>query len=131
MGDSHAILALIFDFDDTLVPDSTTQLLLQHGIDPQQFWGRDAKNLVQSGYDPALAYLKLLLDNIGPGKPLGDLTNEGLGKFGAQLDRKYFPGIPRLSRVPLKYSERLHGCLTLPSSSGLVAAPCARPRWSP
>jgi hypothetical protein len=71
-------LALIFDFDDTLVPDSTTLLLEHYKIDPKRFWLQDAKRLVESGYDPAHAYLKLLLDNIGHGRRLGNLTNRGL-----------------------------------------------------
>jgi hypothetical protein len=32
------IVALIFDFDDTLAPDSTTKLLREHGIDTNKFW---------------------------------------------------------------------------------------------
>jgi phosphoserine phosphatase len=31
-------LAVVFDFDDTLVPDSTTMLLKQHGVDSVTFW---------------------------------------------------------------------------------------------
>ena len=32
MSLSHDTLAVIFDFDDTLVPDSTTALLEAHGL---------------------------------------------------------------------------------------------------
>lgn len=88
------ILALVFDFDDTLVPDSTTKLLKKYGIDTDHFWGVQAKELIQQGYDQALAYLKLILDNIGDGKPLGQLTNEELTKFGATLDTEFHAGLP-------------------------------------
>jgi phosphoserine phosphatase len=94
MNGLASTLALVFDFDDTLSPDSTTALLEKHNVDPQQFWQRDTKALIAKGYDPALAYLRLLLDKTGPGKPLGSLTNEGLRTFGAALP--LYPGLPGL-----------------------------------
>lgn len=96
MNGTLATLAVVFDFDDTLVPDSTTKLLREHGIDSRKFWKQDVKRLVQSGYDPALGYLKLLLDNIGPRKPLGQLTTKELRRFGARLDEDFYPGLPNL-----------------------------------
>lgn len=88
------VIALVFDFDDTLVPDSTTKLLRHYGIDTEEFWGTSAKQLIHQGYDPPAAYLKLLLDNVGPGKPLGELTNEGLRQFGTTLDGDFHEGLP-------------------------------------
>jgi hypothetical protein len=32
------VIALIFDFDDTLAPDSTSGFLESVGVDTQQFW---------------------------------------------------------------------------------------------
>ena len=32
------VIALIFDFDDTLAPDSTSGFLDSLGVDTQQFW---------------------------------------------------------------------------------------------
>ena len=87
------IVALIFDFDDTLVPDSTTKLLRTSGIDTNQFW-QEARRLVELGYDQPSAYLKLILDNVGDGKPLGNLTNSALRAFGASLDGDFYPGLP-------------------------------------
>jgi phosphoserine phosphatase len=87
-------IGVIFDFDDTLIPDSTTQLLTAHNIDAASFWD-EAKKLVLDGYDPAQAFLKLLLDNIGPNKRLGELTNAKLFEFGKGLNN-FFPGIPEL-----------------------------------
>lgn len=96
MSSPHATIAVVFDFDDTLLPDSTTSLLEAHGIDPKIFWGVKTKELVLSGYDPTLAYLKLILDNVGKGKPFGSLTNKNLRKFGATLEKKFFPGVSTL-----------------------------------
>lgn len=91
-----SVLAVIFDFDDTLLPDSTSALLRAYGLKPEQFWQERTKALVDSGYDPPLAYLNLLLREIGPGKPLGELTNQDLKDFGAGLDDTWFPGLPQL-----------------------------------
>src|SRR5260370_32572701 len=103
-----SIISVIFDFDDTLIPDSTTQLLVAKGIDPKRFWD-DAKKLVLEGYDPAQGFLKLLIDNIGPDKPLGELTNQKLSEFGATLNN-FFPGIPEIfddlrKEVSTKYRD--------------------------
>src|SRR5437660_12693857 len=86
------IIALVFDFDDTLMPDSTSKLLRAHGIKPEDFWPK-SDELIREGYDQPTAYLKLLLDNVGDGKPFGRLTNEDLAKFGAGLDADFFPGL--------------------------------------
>lgn len=90
------IISVIFDFDDTLAPDSTTHLLEEYGLDPNQFWNVDFQERVQSGYDPTVAYLTLVLDNIGPDKELGDLTRDDLQECGANLEEHFYPGIPEL-----------------------------------
>lgn len=88
------IIAVVFDFDDTLTNDSTTALLEAHHIDAIDFWSVKQAKLVQSGWDPTPAYLKLLLDNVGKGKPLGKLSNAKLRQFGSKL--KIYPGLPGL-----------------------------------
>jgi len=95
---SLSTVAVIFDFDDTLVPDSTTLLLEDHGIASRDFWLRDVKQHVQRGYDPAHAYLKVFLDNVGKNQPLGQLTNKDLGRFGQRIERKFHPGLAELLR---------------------------------
>ena len=89
-------IALVFDFDDTLVPDSTTLLLKKVGIDPEVFWGKQLKRLIEDGYDPTLGFLKLFLDLVGIGLPLGSITNADLRSFGATLDQCFQPGLPGL-----------------------------------
>jgi phosphoserine phosphatase len=51
------VIALIFDFDDTLTPDSTNKLLHKYGIDTKEFWEVSVKKLVDDEWDPTLAYL--------------------------------------------------------------------------
>ncbi len=91
------VIALVFDFDDTLLPDSTTLLLESRGIDSEKFWKVDAKALLDQGYDPTIAYLNLILENIGPGRPLGNLTAGDLREFGSTLEQKLFPGVRDLA----------------------------------
>lgn len=91
-----AVVAAIFDFDDTLLPDSTSALLRRHGIDDREFWSIRTKALVDRGYDPPLAYLNLLLEQVGHDRPLGMLTNQRLSELGAELDSTWFPGLPDL-----------------------------------
>lgn len=89
------VIAVIFDFDDTLTDETTTKLLETHGIDPVEFWQRQNRELVeQEGWDPILAYLKLLLDHVGEGRPLGRLTNKKLKEFGSQLS--FYSGVKGL-----------------------------------
>ena len=96
MSAPQNIIALVFDFDDTLTDESTSALLQSAGIDTAKFWQKKAKTLLEEGWAPTPAYLKLLLDNVGPHKPLGKLTNQKLREFGAGL--KFYPGIPGLFR---------------------------------
>ena len=91
-----AVIAVIFDFDDTLLPDSTSALLTEFGIDPTDFWSGRARQLVEQGFDPPLAYLNLLLDEVRPDGRLEGLTNDWLGEFGASLDETWFEGLPGL-----------------------------------
>jgi beta-phosphoglucomutase-like phosphatase (HAD superfamily) len=65
---SQNIVAVIFDFDDTLTDDATTKLLESKGIDTDRFWREETTALTKDGWDPALAYLQLLLNYAGEGK---------------------------------------------------------------
>ncbi len=90
------IIALVFDLDDTLLPDSTTQLLASRGIDTDHFWKVEAKALSEQGYDPTVSYLNLILEKVGSDKPLGNLTIQDLREFGKTLDDKFFPNLDTL-----------------------------------
>jgi phosphoserine phosphatase len=94
MTSSH--LAVVFDFDDTLVADSTTAFLAHKGIDVTTFWNAQAKQLVAAGYDQPLHYLQLMLDMVHEGSPLEGVTPEELRTFGASLDDSFFPGLPEM-----------------------------------
>lgn len=88
---SH-VIALVFDFDDTLTDDSTTQLLRKHGVDADEFWGQKVAARVLAGWDPTLAFLDELFALTKPGQPLAGLSNAKLREFGATI--MFYPGIP-------------------------------------
>src|SRR6187455_75376 len=94
MSAPQNVIALIFDFDDTLTDDSTTRLLEANGIDTRDFWGRRVAERVQDGWDNALAYLNAILEEALPGRPLENLTNKRLGELGATLP--FYQGLPEL-----------------------------------
>lgn len=126
-----SVIAVIFDFDDTLAPDSTSQLLDAHGIDAIEMWATTAPRLVAAGYDPPLAYLNCLLDWVGPDRPLGPLTNTDLAAFGAHLDPTFFPGLPALFDDLRDRAARARD-VTMSSSSSPAASTKSSPAaaWS-
>lgn len=54
-------VAIIFDFDDTLTPDSTSGLLAELGVDVELFW-KEVSILLKENWDPVPAYLFKLLE---------------------------------------------------------------------
>lgn len=89
-------IGVVFDFDDTLAPDSTTHLLQEYDIDADEFWNDQFRRRVQTGYDPTVAYLTLLLDYVGEDKPLGELTPEKLEQCAESLEKELYDGVPEI-----------------------------------
>lgn len=95
MNAPQNIVAVVFDFDDTLTDESTTKLLDRYGIDAKEFWRvQNEQMIAEEGWDPVPAYLKMILDNVGQDKPFGNLSNKDLRDFGATLP--FYPGVTRL-----------------------------------
>lgn len=74
-------IAVIFDFDDTLAPDSTSSFLDSLGIDVKSFWSDEVQPLIESGWDPVPAYLYGMLKKSGP----ADITREKLTRWGNKI----------------------------------------------
>ncbi len=55
-------LAIIFDFDETLVEESTSALIERLGIDVDKFWGQEVKELLDDDWDPIPAYMFKLIE---------------------------------------------------------------------
>jgi hypothetical protein len=82
-------IALIFDFDDTLTDDSTAAFIESVGNDPQEFYNEVSKR-VATGWDPPLAYLNLLCDEVAKGS-FPKLTKSHFETFGKGL--KLYTGV--------------------------------------
>lgn len=91
MSAKNRKIAVIFDFDETLVDDSVTQLLRKHGIGPDDFWDQKRPSLIQNGWDPTEAYLMLLVKEMKDRGKLDELTPDKLREFGATL--QLFEGV--------------------------------------
>ena len=75
------IIAVIFDFDDTLAPDSTSSFLERQGLDVKAFW-KSVEPLLKSGWDPVPAYLFRMVEasNKNPGKRFTKTAFEAHGR---------------------------------------------------
>lgn len=89
-------IAVVFDFDDTLAPDSTTELLAEYDVNIRSFWQDEFPERIHKGYDPTVAYLSALLSHISESEQLGELTPSDLSPIADSLDKQRKPGIPEL-----------------------------------
>ena len=83
------VIAIIFDFDGTLAPDSITYLLKESNIDADAFWKHITK-MVERGWDPPIASMTRILELVGDGSV--DLTTSRMRELGWKL--KPFYGLP-------------------------------------
>jgi hypothetical protein len=90
----HETIAILFDFDDTLGPDSTSGFLEHHGVDVPTFW-RDVQPLLDEGWDPVPAYLHRMLE-LGRSGVIPPIDRAALENWGHQLP--LHRGVPELFR---------------------------------
>ena len=99
MADS--VIAIVFDFDETLGPDTISLFLKSQGINLSKFWS-EIDEMVKDGWDPPLAYMTRMLDLSKDGKL--DLSRKNLAKIGKQV--KLFPGLPNAIRELKEFVTR-------------------------
>jgi hypothetical protein len=88
------VIALIFDFDDTLAPDSTSGFLGSMGVDTASFWKEQVDPLLfQHDWDPVPAYLYRMIELSRSGRH-GPITRQRLNEWGARLPMH--SGVPSL-----------------------------------
>lgn len=79
------VIALVFDFDDTLAPDSTSGFLQDLGVDAALFWrDRVGPLLDHEDWDPVPAYLYRMLQ-LSQSREHGPITRERLQDWGRRL----------------------------------------------
>lgn len=88
MGES--VIAVIFDFDETLGPDTISFFLKEQKVNPSDFW-KEINSLVNDGWDPPLAYMYRMLELSNAGRL--DITKDSMVKAGKKLE--LFPGLPK------------------------------------
>jgi phosphoglycolate phosphatase-like HAD superfamily hydrolase len=87
-------LAVVFDFDDTLAHDSTTDFLATLEVDLATFWGVENQKLIEAGWDPVPAYLYQMVQLSQKGGPETLITQKKLRDFGPKV--RFYPGVPEL-----------------------------------
>jgi phosphoglycolate phosphatase-like HAD superfamily hydrolase len=87
---NESVIGIIFDFDETLGPDTISFFLSSQNISPTSFW-KEVAALVKDSWDPPLAYMHVLLEYSREGKL--DLSQKTLQKAGRELP--LFPGLPK------------------------------------
>src|SRR6266851_3028743 len=92
---SQNIIAMAFDFDDTLTNEAVSHFLRSKGVDTVKFWDT-VKERVGRGWDVSLAYVSLFTDMLKPGNQLAGVTREHLSQFGQQL--AFYPGVTNMFR---------------------------------
>lgn len=83
-------VAIIFDFDDTLAPDSTSGFLQRCGLDVPRFWKSEVQPLLLDDWDPIPAYLCKIIEKSRIGE-IGPVTRGSLADWGRSL--KLYPGV--------------------------------------
>jgi len=78
------VIALIFDFDDTLAPDSTSGFLESMGVDTQEFWTKRVDPLLHQDWDPVPAYLHEMIA-LSRERTDAPITQQKLQQWGASL----------------------------------------------
>lgn len=96
----HRRIAVIFDFDDTLAPDSFRSLLERYGIDKDRFDREQVEPLVADGWDTILARMYCLI-RLSQQHPDDPITRERLREVGRDI--KFFAGVPAMF-------ERVRSC---------------------
>jgi phosphoserine phosphatase len=98
-------IALIFDFDDTLTPDSTTAFLENLGVDAQKFWKDTVQPLDLDDWDPIPAYLYSLIQ-LSNASPSTTITRDKLIQFAKQL--KFHRGVTRIFDLLREHLAKTH-----------------------
>ena len=86
-------IAIIFDFDETLVEESTSAYLQSLNLDVKKFWGETVQGLLDKDWDPVPAYMyKMLEYSFQDNTPA--ISKNGLADFAKKVI--YKPGVKEL-----------------------------------
>lgn len=96
-------IAIVFDFDDTLAPDSTSSFLDTRGIDVPHFWQHKVLPRIEAGWDPVPAYLyeMIVLSDHGP-----PIRRDDFARWGKRI--KPFTGATRIFDRVRRHAESIN-----------------------
>lgn len=94
-------LAIVFDFDETLAPDTFAVLLEDLGLDADDFKQNKVKPLIDDGWDKYIARAFCLIEESKQRHGKDKITKQRLAQVGKKL--KPFEGVPEMF-------ERLRQC---------------------
>lgn len=87
-------LAVVFDFDETLAPDTFALLLQDLGLDADKFKQERVKPLVTDGWDKYIARAYCLVEESNRREGKDKITQARLARVGKEL--KPFKGVPEM-----------------------------------
>jgi hypothetical protein len=99
-------IAIVFDFDDTLAPDTSSSFLESLGVDVKDFWTKRVQRRIDDGWDPVPAYLYEMIQISKSGNPQKLITREKLLRFGREV--KFYNGATRIFSRLKKNVESLN-----------------------
>lgn len=100
----HNVIAVVFDFDDTLAPDSTLGFLRTRGVSPVEFCVK-TEQLVNGGWDPVPAYLYNLY-KLSSSNSCNRITVEHLIEWGKNI--RCFNGVTTLFGRLRSYAQSIN-----------------------
>ena len=104
-------VAVVFDFDDTLAPDTTSGFLEHWGEPPQAFWNDKVNLLLEQGWDPIPAYLYRLIE-ASRNRPASErITRKRLADFGSRV--RFHNGVTRIFSTLKATAGSVHPSLRL------------------
>jgi hypothetical protein len=87
-------IAIVFDFDDTLAPDTSSSFLESLGVDVKDFWTKRVQSRIDEGWDPVPAYLYEMIQISKSADLQKRITREKLLRFGREV--KFYNGATRI-----------------------------------
>jgi len=99
-------IAVVFDFDDTLAPDTTSSFLESLGVDVKEFWSKRVQKKIEAGWDPVPAYLYEMICISNSEDSWTRITKEKLYEFGREV--KFYNGATRLFSRLKKNAESVN-----------------------
>ena len=100
-------IAMVYDFDGTLSPQPMQEytVLPKIGIAPEAFWARVHKEASETGSDPMLVYMRLMMEMLYKNDDVR-ITREDFAAMAGRI--QYFPGVeewfPRINTYVKKRS---------------------------